>query len=446
MTDAPITWKPPATFDENAPGLGLPQLDGIDHRLIYDPKQCRANIDEGGDGQYESPVHGTFNHHPSIILHDDLFIVTWTNHSRDENGPGQRVLARTGIFAKNREDIDFGDALGSMSELAPQPVPVMRRPFQHDPHVIYPYATGALRLINDSLYFFGNIMACHGYTNLEENRVPTKPLPADQWSDDLNVDAGFFFDVWFHLGLSWVQKWRVQKGRLIPDSAMFRMTPLRTEVEITPGRVKRIAELLPPYTEMAPFETADAVTRGDVENGTPVSFHRTLKYAPGTVHIAADGLNALAHGAEFQRPDGSWVVLRDNLLNHGHYYAAEKVAEDDVYPPAVETNLYGGAQMIAGELADGRPWIICNSYDDYFNAADRSRKDMFLTLSDDGRVFDRTWLLLHVDRTPDGGVYKFGGPQYFTHVEVGSNIWVVYSITKEQLGITKIPTALFDAV
>jgi hypothetical protein len=125
---------------------------------------------------------------------------------------------------------------------------------------------------------------------------------------------------------------------------------------------------------------------------------------------------------------------------------SEKVREEDVYPPAVETNLYGGAQMIAGELADGRPWIICNSYDDYFNAADRSRKVMFLTFSDDGRIFDRTWLLLHVDRTPDGGVYKFGGPQYFTHVEVGPNIWVAYSITKEQLGITKIPTALFDAV
>jgi hypothetical protein len=46
--------------------------------------------------------------------------------------------------------------------------------------------------------------------------------------------------------------------------------------------------------------------------------------------------------------------------------------------------------------------------------------------------------------TPDGGVYKFGGPQYFKHVIVDGNIWVVYSITKEQLGLTRIPVALFD--
>jgi hypothetical protein len=69
---------------------------------------------------------------------------------------------------------------------------------------------------------------------------------------------------------------------------------------------------------------------------------------------------------------------------------------------------------------------------------------MYLTLSEDGVTFDRTWLLLHVDRVAEEGVCKGsrGGPQYFQAVTVGPNIWVVYSIAKEQVGVTKIPLRL----
>jgi hypothetical protein len=443
MTASPINWIAPDSFDENTEGLGLPLLEGISHQMLYDPAPSEANVDEGGDGIYESALHGTFNHHQTIIPYHDSFVVTWTNHSRDENGPGQRTLARVGTLSADGQDIDFGDPVGSMSAPAPQPIPVRRRPSDHDPDVIYPYATGNLRLINDSLYFFGHITACHGFTRDEKNRRPTAPLPEADWSDCLDVDAGFFFDVWFNLGLDWVQKWDVRDGRLVPMTPMYCMTALRKEVEVTPGRVKKVAELLPPYRDMLSFDEANSFVKDDVGDGVPVSFGRTAKYRPGESFLSADGKHALAHEAEFRRPDGTWVVLRDNLLNHGHYYGAEKQTEEDYYPPSVETNLYGGAQMIAGELPDGRPWIICNSYDDYFGAADRSRKDMFLTLSEDGRTFDRTWLLLHINRESDGGVYKFGGPQYFKHIVVGDNIWVVYSVTKEKVGLTKIPIQLF---
>ena len=89
---------------------------------------------------------------------------------------------------------------------------------------------------------------------------------------------------------------------------------------------------------------------------------------------------------------------------------------------------------VAGELPDGRPWIICNN---------RTRRDMYLTLSNDGRTFDRTWLLMHNPRKPsDDGMHKGGGPQYFQAVTVNGNIWVVYSITKEQVGVSRIPLSL----
>ena len=65
---------------------------------------------------------------------------------------------------------------------------------------------------------------------------------------------------------------------------------------------------------------------------------------------------------------------------------------------------------------------------------------MFITISKDGITFDRTWLLLHIDRKPTlDGVYKFGGPQYFKPAIVERNMWILYSITKEKIGLTRIP-------
>jgi hypothetical protein len=34
-------------------------------------------------------------------------------------------------------------------------------------------------------------------------------------------------------------------------------------------------------------------------------------------------------------------------------------------------------------------------------------------------------------------MFKFGGPQYYKALTVGKNVWVVYSITKEKVGVTK---------
>jgi hypothetical protein len=177
--------------------------------------------------------------------------------------------------------------------------------------------------------------------------------------------------------------------------------------------------------------------RDDVLKGTPETFGRFPKYAPGTWRLTADGTSGLAHHSEFRRPDGSWVAIRDNLCNPGHYYAAEKAQYADCYPPAARTNLFGHAMPVAGELPDGRPWIVCNN---------QSRFDMYLTLSEDGRTFDQTWLLLHNTRgNTDGGMHKGGGPQYFQAVTVGGNIWVVYSIGKEQVGVTRVPISALPA-
>ena len=109
-------------------------------------------MDEGGDGHYESLRHGTYSHHQRMVVYQDKLIVYWTNHSHDENGPGQRVLAKVGTFGPDRSAVDWGGD-ETLVELAPAPMPVRRRLWHHDPDVMYEgYASAMLQLINGKLY------------------------------------------------------------------------------------------------------------------------------------------------------------------------------------------------------------------------------------------------------------------------------------------------------
>jgi hypothetical protein len=434
IIEPPIRWLCPKTFDPNVPGLGLSPLEGITHYLIYDPKPCRGNINEGGNGKYESLLHGTYNHHPQIVLYKDKFIVTWTNHSRDENGPGQRMLAKVGTFNPERTDINWGND-ETLVELAPAPVPVRRRQMANDPNLIYEvYVLGGLKVINDKLYFKGFLIAAHGWTDdVKYHGVADKPIPAEHWLDGANWDKGMkTFDVWFRTGFDFVQRWKVEGKTLAADSPIYKQSEQLKQVEVTPGRFKKVLRALEPYASAISFDKApEDIRNQDILHGTfQTTQTQTPKYAPGTDKLAADGKNGLAHWSQFKRPDGKWVVIRDNLINPDYYYAAIKEHQDDNYPPAVRTNLYGGAMPVAGELPNGQPWIICNN---------PSREDMYITLSKDGIVFGKTWLLMHDDKKTDGGLFKGPGPQYFTAVTVGENIWVAYSIAKERIGVTKIP-------
>ena len=432
--EPPIRWVPPPTFDKGKVGLGLPKLEGVTHWLIYDPLPSKCNVDEGGTGRYESLRHGTYSHHQRIVLHEDKFIAYWTNHSKDENGPGQRLLAKVGTFNSDRTDVEWGGD-ETLVELGPAPVPVRRRLWTHDPDEMYEgYASCMLQLINGKLYVRGSMVGCHGWTNdVKYHGRCYKPIPAENWSDGRDTKRGFRWDMWWPLGMGFVQRWRIEGKTLVPDSPMYKFNDAFTKVEVTPGRFKRVPPVLEPYASAQPFASAPREMQEDVVHGKRVVFHRHPKYAKGTRRLAADGKHGLAHYSEFRRPDGKWVAVRDNLLVPNYYYAAIKDKHSDNYPPAVPTNLFGQAMPVAGELPDGRPWIICNN---------RSRYDMYITLSDDGVAFDRTWHLLHEAPKRDGGICKGGGPQYFQSVTVGPNIWVVYSIGKIKVGVTKIPIRL----
>ena len=165
LANSPINWVVPETFDPNIAGLGLEQLEGISHEVIYDPKISAANTNLGGDGIYESLEHGMFNHDPRIILTNDKLIVQWNNHATDESAPGGRILAKVGTISADKENISWGGA-ETLVEAVPPPALVKSRLWDHGPEVIDEhFGLGGLSLINGRLYTYGSVQALHGWSN-----------------------------------------------------------------------------------------------------------------------------------------------------------------------------------------------------------------------------------------------------------------------------------------
>jgi hypothetical protein len=441
MLDSPINWIMPEGFDENAPGLGLPTLEGTTHTLLYDPKPTKACVDEGGTGHYESIFHGTYTHGPTYYIVGDKIILTFSNHARDEGGAGSRKICRVGTIINGGEDIVWGDD-STFTEIVPPATLAYRRPWVHDGQTLRPYAGGGLSLINDTFYTTGGVAAVPGYTTEERYRHFYGTMPEEAFSESPSDE--FFFDMWVSLGMSFTQRWKLDGDKLVPDSPLYKRSEYVDRYEITPGRWLESLPLIAPYTDAVPFDEAPASMKKDLLEGTPKTWYRTPYFAPGTEDKAADGINALAHSAEYQRPDGKWVVMRDNLLNKAHFYAAIKDTHEEPYPPGIETNMVGCANPECGEFAYGRVWVIYNAFDDHINDLKRCRKDMLMSVSDDGITFEKTWLVHRVDNEGDGGVYKMGGPQYFKSLMTEKVLWVFYSITKQQIGVTKFPLEIFD--
>ncbi|MDR1280081.1 MAG: hypothetical protein LBK99_04590 [Opitutaceae bacterium] len=437
--DSPIRWTQPADFDPAKPNLGLPVLRGAKHSLFYTPEPSRADPADGGGGAYESLLHGTYNHHQQFLLNGDKLVVYWTNHVGDENGPGQRILAKTAAITSDGSLASGRDE--TLCELASPVMPAKRRRADNAGDTLDGAATvGTFLLSPDGRMFLrGQIFACDGWTDdmRFHNSHLSAPVPPEHYRSGLDKKSGFRWDIYWALG-RFVREFAFVDGKLAPVSPVFILgNPLPRTLEVTPGLVKKLAPLNPPWRDAQPLAGAPQTFRDDFaaaatreresgQAGPP-------PYAKGVFKLAANGKNGLAHYTEFCRPDGKWVVVRDNLLDPTNYYAAVR-EPSGTYPPGIRTNLFGTAMPVAGNLPDGSAWII---------GSNMNRTDIFITTSRDGITFDRTWSLIHRRERVLEGVSKplFGGPQYFKTITVGRSIWLVYSIGKESLGLTEIPFA-----
>ncbi len=437
---APIKWRVPEGFDPRADGLGLPAMNEAEHFELLNCIPSKAPLDEGGTGKYESLRHGTWNHNIApLVPFKDRLIGVWQNHALDENGPGGRVLARVGKIINDSGEVDWNRE-GSLIEPAPAPVPVRRRKEHSDHDAIRgAKANGTFQIIGDRLFFCGSFTALHGVTTDASSRKG-QVFPVEHFRFGRGPDAPRAGFVRWDLGVRFYQEWAVKDDRLQPVSPLYKDNEQPEEIQLTPELTLPLEPLVPPYSDApllseAPQDFQDLVLGGDRKE-----FSRVPRFPEGGRAVDAEGHQQIAagHGSTYRRPDGAWVAVVENKASQAgpFYYSAEKAEDEPFFPPPRRSNLFGGVKPAAGELPDERDYIICNS---------PNRRNMYLLISEHGRQFNQTWLLRHErlsDYTPGSMKSEGGpgsGPQYFKAEVVGESLWIIYSISKEHVGATRVP-------
>jgi hypothetical protein len=104
----------------------------------------------------------------------------------------------------------------------------------------------------------------------------------------------------------------------------------------------------------------------------------------------------------------------------------------------VKTNIPDSPSLTCvGKLPGGQVYLIGNQIPKQWR-----RDPLTIALSKDGFAFDRAWAIRYgAPKIRYKGAHKGVGYQYPNATIVGDDLWVVYSVGKEDIGVTRVPLA-----
>ncbi len=144
----------------------------------------------------------------------------------------------------------------------------------------------------------------------------------------------------------------------------------------------------------------------------------------------------------FQRRDGVVVMLFRSENSNPWLYASTSRDDGLTWTLPAQTNFPDAtARSFAGNLPDGSAFIINNPNQSPGSVYDfiGRRVPLTVSLSQDGVTFDRAFVVRGEDTTMRfPGENKLPGWQYPGATVYGDHLYVVYSINKEDVGLTRI--------
>ena len=127
-----------------------------------------------------------------------------------------------------------------------------------------------------------------------------------------------------------------------------------------------------------------------------------------------------------------WMLLRDETASLRLRLSVSDDAGETWSVPVMTNFVDSMSKVFAGSLPDGRIYVINNAYPQVLN-----RDRLMITLSRDGKVFDRMFIL---DDTPSRvrvlGYLKGRGHQYPHAVVHDGRLFAVYSVSKEDIRVS----------
>ncbi|MBE0679811.1 MAG: exo-alpha-sialidase [Bacteroidales bacterium] len=412
--------QPAASAQKERPVVRWTAYGSDDMNFIYNfPENLETNTLHLG-----TPETGTFNHHSHITFFKGVFYASWDTQAKDEHGPGQHGMMR--------RSTDRGRTWTPVEELFP---PMDR------------YIPSSEALTANS--YRGRIQTSNGFAVVDDI------LYAITEVDD-------------HRGTSISNRKRFHAGRLCrsinPDGGLgeiFWLTAMAPDhVEGFPAYpagdpvlVKKINEyFLQPGNEI----------QLDFSSPVPESDSSTDAWTP--FPISDDNHRMIEQVPSYRAKDGTWVRLyRDaglidvNIPAEGpkteleesksrRNYASYSYDNCTTWSVPSRTSFPDAcAKSNAGKLPDGQVYVINNVLP--LSTKDGGRSLLGISMSADGLNFDRVAVIRFIaPKMRYSGRAKSIGFQYPHSVVEGDSLWVIYSVNKEDIQVTRIPLSELNRI
>ena len=387
-TAEPLSMWATDAGDIRQPMAGYEVAPGVESHVVY----------------LARPEDGAYHHHPFILHHNGVFYAAFSECRSGEDGPGQRVRVTTS------ED----GSTWSRSTLAVDALDDYSRDWEEAGRMSTPIAW---IVADERAWILSEVTDVIGFADTAGSRVIVSQV-RKSGLQRIRDFLGFIATEVNRDGSIGERVWLMDEPPELRDLA-------------PPRRYRGLSD--PGFNG-----PGEALLEGLRENETPVGPVEMLK----DTRIAKDG-HRLAEHTLYRRPDGHRVQLaRDLNYSHRLYYSESN--DGRIFSTPVQTDVPDSpSKTKAGSLPDGRNFIIGNFVHDPEQDATRThykRYPLVIALSKDGKVFDRA---LAIRATPTEPRFEVGGSsdgyQYPDAVLVENDLWVIYSINKQDIAISRLP-------
>jgi len=350
--------------------------------------------------------HGAYHHHPQIAHFRDQFVAIWSNHPLGEDGPGQRVV---GAWSDDGRQWNFMDTVFEAGDEV--------RPSKQNGRMVFASSfvqvddrLFAVAIIHDGIGF--------GYPSTPVRGPPESLVHTPEFPKRMRRPQGYLVreyraaDRWgpvFWLGR--------EKPEPLPNFPAF--PEPREADQLVADKIKEV--LRDPVTHSTwdwEFMEAEIVAA----DGNRITEPTTLVW---------DGDRLLRLWRDM---GGSRRMYANWSGDRGSTWSAAQMTEIPDAP----------AKSVLGRLSSGEVFLVGNQV----GAKPGTPRDpLTIAIADDELQFERAyalrWRTPHFrvppqEDLPDG---RGTGFQYPSFVVVGPNLWVIYSVNKESIEVTRVPLA-----
>jgi hypothetical protein len=392
---APVCWTAPFP-DLTKPHAGFPLLEGVEHFNIV----------------RTTPQIGVYSHHSQLAHREGVFYAAWSSQRFGEDGPGQRVLISLSKDGRTWS----GAAECFASRDCVKPAEDMGRVLT---------ANGWAR-VDDAMYCIAEVHDNIGFVSIDGTEIGPER-------------AGRF-------------RRRARKGygrlarRVSPSGELG---PIFWLVDDPPEPLPSFAPLPdagdPRFARLAQQIIAVLDEPLNMPNWDFRAANETQQ-AMADIYVRATDGHSLCEPSTYRRHDGVLVrVYRDHHPTHRLYASRSRDGGRNWSVP-MPTNIPDSPSRTAvGSLPDGTVFLAGNQLSEPFHQASRphyTRDPLTLSLSADGIAFDRVFAVRGgAPRIRLPGKGKGRGYQYPSAVVVTDAIWIMYSVGKEDVAVSRIPLA-----